>query len=91
MLKVSFEGYFSAGELNISEQWIINPFIFHIDQMTDDDDLKEDLIDLKENQAMKLQFDANDFDNFWCCYSSLPEVGYKSPINPRSICYNVLV
>ncbi len=68
MSKVYFDGYFLAGELNISEQWIIiiNPFIFNINQMADDDDLQEDLIDLKENQAMKLQFDANDLENFWC-------------------------
>jgi len=64
MLQASFDGYFSAGELSVSEQWIIDSFLFNADQMSDGDVLKEDLIDLKENQAMKLLFDATKLQSF---------------------------
>ena len=41
MLQASFDGYFSTGELSVSEQWIIDPFFFNGDQMPDGDDLKK--------------------------------------------------
>jgi len=50
MLQASLDGYFSAGELSVSEQWIIDPFLFNADQMSDGDVLKEDLIDLKQTK-----------------------------------------
>jgi len=37
-----------------------------LNQSHDSDVLKEDLIDLKENQAMKLLFDAIKLESFWC-------------------------
>ena len=66
MLQASLDRYFSAGELSVSEQWTIDPFLFNVDQMSDGDVLKEDLIDLKENQAMKLLFDTTKLESFWC-------------------------
>ena len=44
MLENSFNGYFSDGELNAAQQWIINPFLFDLTTMSDDDNLKEDLL-----------------------------------------------
>jgi len=29
--QVNFDGYFSGGELNVSKQWIIDPFIINVD------------------------------------------------------------
>ena len=47
MLDNSFDGYFSAGESNAAQQWIINPFLFDFTTMSGDDNLKEDLIEMK--------------------------------------------
>ena len=47
MLDNSFDGYFSANELNAALQWIINPFLFDLTTLSDDDNLKEDLIEIK--------------------------------------------
>ena len=47
MLGNSFDGYFSDGELNAAQQRIINPFLFDLTTMSDDDNLKEDLIEIK--------------------------------------------
>ena len=33
MLGNSFDGYFSDGELNAAQQWIINPFLFDLTTM----------------------------------------------------------
>ena len=54
MLGNSFNGYFSDGELNAAQQWIINPFIFDLRTMSDDDNLKEDLIEIKSCQKFQL-------------------------------------
>ena len=48
-LSVSFDNYFSPGELNVMESWIIDLFKFDVDKLPDDDSYKEDLIDLKES------------------------------------------
>ena len=33
ILSKSFDGYFGGGELEISEEWIINPYSFNLDYM----------------------------------------------------------
>ena len=50
MLGNYFDGYFSDGELNTAQQWIINPFLFNLTTMSDDDNLKENLIEIKSCQ-----------------------------------------
>ena len=54
MLGNSFNGYFSDGELNAAQQWIINPFVFDLTTMSDDDNLKDDLIEIKSFQIFQL-------------------------------------
>ena len=54
MLGNSFNGYFSDGELNAAQQWIINPFVFDLTTMSNDDNLKEDLIEIKSCQKFQL-------------------------------------
>ena len=54
MLGNSFNGYFSDGELNAAQQWIINPFVFDLTTMSDDDNLKEDLIEIKSCRKFQL-------------------------------------
>jgi len=53
-------------QLSVSEQWIIDPFLFNADQMSDGYVLKEVFIHLNKNQAMKLLFDATKLEHFWC-------------------------
>ena len=59
MLGNSFDGYFSNRELIAAQQWIINPFLFNLTTMSDDDNLKEDLIEIKvtknSNRSLKNQ------------------------------------
>ena len=62
----SFDGYFSAGELNYYQRWIINPFLFDLTKMSDDDNLKENLIEMKSCQELKLLFDKLKLEDFWC-------------------------
>jgi len=66
MLQASVDKYFSDGELRVIEQWITYPYFFNADQIADSDVLKVDLIDLKENQTMKLLFDVAELERFWC-------------------------
>ena len=64
-LSASFNNYFSPGELNVMETWIIDPFKFNVDTLPDDESYKEDLIDLKESRNMKMEFESMVLDNFW--------------------------
>ena len=64
-LSASFDSYFSSSELNVMETWIIiDSFKFNVDKLLDDENYKEDLIDLKENQNMKMKFESIVLDNF---------------------------
>ena len=38
MLSKSFDEYFAAGELKISEEWIMNPYSYNLDNMSDDEE-----------------------------------------------------
>jgi len=61
----------------------VDPFLFNTDQMTDGDVFKKDLIDLKENQAMKLLLDATKLESFWCSnMESYRKLSAKALSNP---------
>ena len=60
MLAHSYDGYFSA------QQWIINPFPFNLTAMSDNDNLKEVLIEMKSCQRFQLLFEKSKLDDFWC-------------------------
>ena len=63
----SFDNYFSpgTGKLNVMENWIINnSFKFNVNKLPDDESYKEDLIDLKESQNMKMEFESMVLENF---------------------------
>ena len=59
MLGNSFDGYFSDGELNAAQQWIINAFLFDLTTMFDHNNLKEDLIEIKSWQKFELLFEKS--------------------------------
>ena len=58
MLSKSFDGYFAGGELETSEEWIINPYSFNLDYMSDDEKLKDDLFELCTNRVLEMQFES---------------------------------
>ena len=66
MLGNSFDGYFSDRELNATQQSIINPFLYDLTTMSDDDNSKEDLIEIKSCQKFQMLFKKSKLDNFWC-------------------------
>ena len=62
----SFDEYFSAGELNCFQRWIINLFIFDLSKMPHDDNLKENFIEIKSCPRLQLQFDKLKLEDCWC-------------------------
>ncbi|CAM1323965.1 ZBED8 (predicted) [Pycnogonum litorale] len=66
ILSKSFDGYFAAGKLETSEEWIMNPYSFNLDNMSDDGELKEDLIELCTNRVLEMQFESKTLEEYWC-------------------------
>ena len=70
--------YFDVGEMETSEQWIMNPYSYNLDKMPDDRELKEDLVKLRSNRAFEMQFASKKY-------------GRKLRYNcAHSVCYNIL-
>lgn len=80
-LKESFDGYFTPGDLDECDKWIVNPFSFQLENMEDDDNDKECLIELQSCQAMKLIYESSSLESFWCSalnsFSSLAKRALK--------------
>ena len=62
----SFDGYLEAGELNISGEWIRNLYTYNLDIMSDDDKLKKDLIYLRKNCSLEMEFEIKTLEEYWC-------------------------
>ena len=65
-LMTSFDGYFSHGDFNVASGWIRDLFLFNLDSIEDEHMAKDELIELKENQKVKMEFDSMDLTTFWC-------------------------
>ena len=65
-LMTSFDGYFSHGDLNVASCWIRDLFLFNLDSIEVEDMAKDELIELKENQKVKMEFDYMGLTTFWC-------------------------
>ena len=86
-LSASFDNYFSPGELNVMESWIIDLFKFDVlDKLPDDESYKEDLIDFKESRNMKVEFESMALENFWSAgLETYPKLVEKAlPVLPFS-------
>uniref|UniRef100_UPI00358FFC58 probable RNA-binding protein 46 n=1 Tax=Myxine glutinosa TaxID=7769 RepID=UPI00358FFC58 len=69
VLSTNFEGYFSdIDDLSTESVWIQNPFSFDIYTMSDNDLVKDELIEFQEDQRKKADFGKAglDFKQFWC-------------------------
>ena len=42
------------------------PFIFNLHSMDDNDQMKDDLIEMKASSKIKMEFDSTQLDAFWC-------------------------
>uniref|UniRef100_UPI00358EB4CC protein FAM200C-like n=1 Tax=Myxine glutinosa TaxID=7769 RepID=UPI00358EB4CC len=79
MLSESFDGYFAAGDMKISEEWTMNPYSYNMEKMSYDEELKEDLIDLRTNRALEMQFESKTLEVFWCAALDMfPRLGGKA-------------
>ena len=61
----SFDGYFGGEELETSEKWIIDPYFFNLDYMSNDEKLKDDLIKLRINHVLEMQFESKTLEQYW--------------------------
>lgn len=66
VLSTSFDRYFDVGKLESSKEWIMNPYAFDLNKMSDDVELKEDLIELRSNRALEMQFESKTSEEYWC-------------------------
>ena len=64
-LQTSFEGYFNLESLE-NETWVRGPFIIDTDNISDEDLIKDDLIDMRSKEVLKAEFHAKDLGEFWC-------------------------
>ncbi len=65
-MRDSFDNYFSGGNSEAREMWIINPFIFNYYDFSDDKVNKEDIIEIQSSQLAKLIFaDTKSLEIFW--------------------------
>ena len=67
-LQTSFEGYFNLESLE-NETWVRGPFIIDTDNISDEDLIKDDLIDMRSKEVLKAEFHAKDLGEFWCSLS----------------------
>ncbi|XP_037800341.1 protein ZBED8-like [Penaeus monodon] len=63
VLSMSFDRYFDVGKLESSKDWIMNPYAFDLNKMSDDVELK-DLIELRSNRALEMQFESKTLEEY---------------------------
>ncbi|XP_068245147.1 protein FAM200C-like [Palaemon carinicauda] len=64
LLCTSFDGYFSCGELQACNIWILNHFMQNLEDVDDDGSIKEDLIDMRHNSGIQMEFTNSQLDHF---------------------------
>ena len=84
-LQTSFQGYFTCNLDSLkSEAWIRNPFLIDLNGINDEDPNKEELIDLRASELLKIEFNAKTLEEFWCSqqqsYQSLEKQAIRSMI-----------
>ena len=86
----SFDGYFGGGELETFEKWIINPYFFNLDYISIVEKLKDDLIELRTNHVLEMQFESKTMDQYWSLAMDIyPKLCEKalSVLNPFATTY----
>ena len=65
-LAASLEQYYGISDHNEADVWITNPFLFDIDKLKVDDDIKLDLVELQTSRKAKWEFASYTLQEFWC-------------------------
>ena len=65
ILSTAFDGYFSCGELQTCDYWIRHPFKVKLEDTDDSSNLMEDLIDMRNNTAIQMEFFDDSLEHFW--------------------------
>lgn len=66
MLAGAFDGYFAPSELHTEDMWILNPFLYNCDDLSDHDTMKPDLIELRSDENLKMIHSSKSLEDFWC-------------------------
>ncbi|XP_068221707.1 protein FAM200C-like [Palaemon carinicauda] len=78
LLCIFFDGYFSCGELQSCNNWILNPFMQNLED-DDDGSVKEDLIDMRHNRGNQMEFTNSQLDHFWASQlEAYPAIAMKT-------------
>ena len=64
ILSKLFDEYFGVGELETSEEWIINSYSFNLSYMANNEKLKDNLIELCTNRLLKMQFESKTLEQY---------------------------
>lgn len=66
-LQTSFSGYFNLEHLSQAvKTWVRNPFLLDLNSISDDNLCKDDLIDLRSKELLRLEFYSKSVEEFWC-------------------------
>ncbi|XP_068246892.1 protein FAM200C-like [Palaemon carinicauda] len=65
MLFTFFDGYFSCGEIKACNNWILNPFMQNWEDVDDDGSIREDVIDMRHNLGIQMEFTNSQLVHFW--------------------------
>ena len=78
-LKDNFDGYFSCEMIH--DVWVRSPFTVSLDLISDDDLVKDELIDLRNNEKLSIDFKSMELPQFWCtlaiAYPTLARRAYR--------------
>ena len=70
----------------------MNPYSLNLNKLSDDGELKEDLIELRSNSVLDMQFESKSFEEYWCSGSAVVVFPrpYESALNfAHSICDSI--
>lgn len=63
ILQKSFEGYFSPEQPD--KTWVRSSFLIDMDNISDEDLIKDDLIDMRSKEVLRAEFHAKVVGEFW--------------------------
>uniref|UniRef100_A0A250Y343 Protein ZBED8 n=1 Tax=Castor canadensis TaxID=51338 RepID=A0A250Y343_CASCN len=65
-LSSSFHGYFAVGDLDEASKWVLDPFLFNLDFVSDGYSVKKDLAELRASGQILMEFETKKLEDFWC-------------------------
>ena len=81
VLSQSFEGYFHHGDISDSHGWMQDPFLFTLDLMDENDQKKDDLVEMRASKKIKMEFESMHLAAFWCAQLEMFPQLAKSALN----------